>query len=166
MGCIGLPEGTHYSLNNGAHLRGDTLMKLIYRGVEYDHNPPMLEVSESNILCNYRGRNHRYTYVRHVPFPQTQAELTYRGATYRTNRYGQRQPVEQTTETRSVFSAFQRRLAELTPLMDERHQLLRASARSHSESMQRSLDRRIAIAREQGNVHLLQQLEDEMRQMA
>lgn len=140
-------------------------MKLTYRGVEYDHNPPMLEVSESDILCNYRGRNHRYTYVRNIPFPQPQAELTYRGAAYQINRYGQRQAVEQ-TETTSVFSAFQRRLAQLTPLMDERHQLLRESARSHSESIHRSLDRRIAVAREQGNVHLLQQLEDEMQQMA
>lgn len=138
-------------------------MKLTYRGVEYDHNPPMLEVSESDILCNYRGRNHRYTYVRHVPFPQTQAKLTYRGATYQTNRHGERQAL---TQEKSVFSAFQRKLAELTPLMDERRQLLRESARSHSESIHRSLERRIAVAREQGNVNLLQQLEDEMRQMA
>ncbi|MEM6254429.1 MAG: DUF4278 domain-containing protein [Cyanobacteria bacterium P01_D01_bin.156] len=140
-------------------------MKLIYRGVEYDHNPPMLEVSESDILCNYRGHSHCYTYVRHIPFPQPQAELTYRGAIYQTNRYGQCRAVEQ-TESKSVFSAFQRRLAQLTPMMDERHQMLRESARSHSQSIQRSLDRRMAIAREQGNAHLLQQLEDEMRQMA
>lgn len=140
-------------------------MKLTYRGVEYDHNPPMLEVSESDILCNYRGRTHRYTYVRHVPFPQSQTGLTYRGAAYKTDRYGQRQSVS-AEESKSVFSAFQRKLAQLTPLMDERRQLLRQSALSHSDSIQRSLDRRIAIAREQGNVNLLQQLEDEMRQMA
>ncbi len=140
-------------------------MKLTYRGVEYDHNPPMLEVSESDILCKYRGRNHRYTYVHHVPFPQPQETLTYRGVAYQTTRHGQRQPVDQ-VETKSVFSAFQRKLAELTPLMDERQQLLRESARSHSESIQRSLERRIAVAREQGNMRLLQQLEDEMRQMA
>ena len=140
-------------------------MKLTYRGVEYDHNPPMLEVSESNILCNYRGRTHKYSYVRHVPFPQPQAELTYRGVAYQTNRHGQRQSVTQ-SETKSVFSAFQRKLAELSPLMDERRQLLQEAARSHSESIQRSLERRIAVAREQGNVRLLQQLEDELRQMA
>lgn len=140
-------------------------MKLTYRGVEYDHNPPMLEISESDILCSYRGHNHHYTYVRHVPFPQPQAELTYRGAAYQTNRHGQRQAVAQ-PETKSVFSAFQRKLAELTPMMDSRRQLLREAARNHSDSIQRSLERRIAIAREQGNVHLLQQLEDEMRQMA
>lgn len=140
-------------------------MKLTYRGVDYDHNPPMLEVSESNILCNYRGRQHRYTYVRHVPFPQTQAELTYRGVAYQTDRHGQRQVAAQ-AESKSVFSAFQRKLAELTPLMDERRQLLREAARSHSESIHRSLEHRIAVAREQGNVNLLQQLEDELRQMA
>ncbi|MGD1853505.1 MAG: DUF4278 domain-containing protein [Leptolyngbyaceae cyanobacterium] len=140
-------------------------MKLTYRGVEYDHNPPMLEVSESDILCNYRGRSHRYTYVRHVPFPQTQPELIYRGAAYQVDRHGQRQAVNQTA-AKSVFSAFQRKLAELTPLMDERRQLLRESARNHSESIQRSLEHRIAVAREQGNLNLLQQLEDEMRQIA
>ncbi|MBT9312882.1 DUF4278 domain-containing protein [Leptothoe kymatousa] len=140
-------------------------MKLTYRGVEYDHNPPMLEVSESDILCNYRGRTHRYTYVGHVPFPQSQTGLTYRGAAYKTDRYGQRQSVS-AAESNSVFSAFQRKLAQLTPLMDERRQMLRHSARSHSDSIQRSLERRIAIAREQGNSNLLQQLEDEMRQMA
>ena len=140
-------------------------MKLTYRGVEYDHNPPMLEVSESDILCNYRGRAHTYSYVRHVPFPQPQADLTYRGVAYQTNRHGQRQAVAQ-SEAKSVFSAFQRKLAELSPLMDERRQLLREAARSHSESIQRSLDRRIAVAREQGNMRLLQQLEDELRQMA
>lgn len=140
-------------------------MKLTYRGVEYDHNPPMLEVSESDILCNYRGRSHCYTYVRHVPFPQTQTELTYRGATYKIDRHGHLQTVPQTA-AKSVFSAFQRKLAELTPLMDERRQLLHESARSHSESIQRSLEHRISVAREQGNIRLLQQLEDEMRQMA
>ncbi|NEQ49206.1 MAG: DUF4278 domain-containing protein [Leptolyngbya sp. SIO3F4] len=140
-------------------------MKLTYRGIEYDHNPPMLEISESEILCNYRGRSHRYTYVRHIPFPQTQAKFTYRGASYQTNRHGQRQAVNQ-TEIKSVFSAFQRKLAELTPMMDERRQLLRESALSHSQSIQRSLEHRIAVAREQGNINLLQQLEDEMRQMA
>ncbi len=140
-------------------------MKLTYRGVEYDHNPPMLEVAESDVLCKYRGRQHRYTYVRHVPFPQAQAQLIYRGAAYQTNRHGQCQTVAQ-AESKSVFSAFQRKLAELTPLMDERRQLLQEAARSHSESIQRSLEHRIAVAREQGNVNLLQQLEDEMRQMA
>ncbi len=140
-------------------------MKLTYRGVEYDHNPPMLEVSESDILCKYRGRTHRYSYVRHIPFPQPQAELTYRGSTYQTSRHGERQAVAK-VDTKSVFSAFQRKLAELTPLMDERRQLLREAARSHSESIQRSLEHRIAVARKQGNTSLLQQLEDEMRQMA
>ncbi len=140
-------------------------MKLTYRGVEYDHNPPMLEVSESDILCKYRGHTHRYSYVRHIPFPQPEAEFAYRGATYQTNRHGERQAVTQ-TDTKSVFSAFQRKLAELTPLMDERRQLLREAARSHSESIQRSLEHRIAVAREQGNVSLIQQLEDEMRQIA
>lgn len=140
-------------------------MKLTYRGIEYDHNPPMLEVSESEILCNYRGRNHNYSYVRHVPFPQPQSVLVYRGAAYQTNRHGQRQTVEK-APFKSVFSAFQRKLAELTPLMDERRQLLHESALSHSESIQRSLEHRISVARDQGNINLLHQLEDEMRQMA
>ncbi len=140
-------------------------MKLSYRGVQYDHNPPMLEVSESDILCRYRGRTHRYSYVRHLPFPQPRAELTYRGVAYQTDSHGQRQPASQPSR-RSVFSSFQDRLTALSPLMSERQRLLREVAQSHSASIQDSLERRIAVARAQGNLLLLQQLEDEMSYLA
>ncbi|NEP17508.1 MAG: DUF4278 domain-containing protein [Leptolyngbya sp. SIO4C1] len=140
-------------------------MKLKYRGVEYDYNPPMLEVTESDILGKYRGRPHHYSYVRHIPFPQPVTELKYRGVAYQTNRTGQIEPVRQPARE-SVFASLQSRLHALNPIAAERRQLIREAAQAHQDSIKRSLEHRIEVARAQGNAGLLKQLEDEMSQMA
>ena len=49
-------------------------MRLCYRGVEYDYNPPSLEVKEQEILGKYRGRPLHFNYVSHVPVPQPVAD--------------------------------------------------------------------------------------------
>ncbi|MEO0455696.1 MAG: DUF4278 domain-containing protein [Cyanobacteria bacterium P01_A01_bin.114] len=140
-------------------------MKLTYRGVEHDHNPPTLEVTESNILGQYRGRPYHVNYVRHVPFPQPVAELQYRGVAYQTNRAGRVEQVQQPVR-QSVFASLQNKLNGLNPIAAERRQLIREAARVHHESVKRSLEHRIEVARSQGNTGLLEQLEDEMSQMA
>ena len=70
-------------------------MKLTYRGIEYDYNPPMLELTESDVACNYRGASSTYTYVRHVPIPQPAERLSYRGVAYQTTRQGQIQQLSE-----------------------------------------------------------------------
>ena len=139
-------------------------MKLTYRGVEYDYNSPNLEVTESSILGKYRGRPHPVNYVRHVPFPQPVADLKYRGIAYQTNRAGEVKQLNQ--QPHSIFTALRNRLNALNPIAAERHKLIREAARVHHESIRRSLEHRIEVARAQGNMGLLEQLEDEMRQMA
>ncbi|MEO0540466.1 MAG: DUF4278 domain-containing protein [Cyanobacteria bacterium P01_A01_bin.105] len=140
-------------------------MKLSYRGVDYDYNPPALEVTESDIVCQYRGRQHQYSYVRHVPFRQPVAQLTYRGTAYQTTRHGQIEPVDQPERT-SVFATLQGKLDELNPMAETRRRLLHEAAHAHQSSIHRTLQHRIDVARAQGNAGLLRQLEDEMRQMA
>ncbi|MBE7381120.1 MAG: DUF4278 domain-containing protein [Leptolyngbya sp. SIO1E4] len=137
-------------------------MKLRYRGVEYDYTPPSLEVSESEILGRYRGRSLRFSYVKHVPFPQPEADLSFRGATYHTNNYGQVKPVVPAQEVPQG--------SKFMPVFDSmataRRHLLQESARIHQESIRRSLQRRIEIAQAQGDDMLVRQLEDEMHQIA
>jgi hypothetical protein len=137
-------------------------MQLTYRGVKYDYNPPTLEVTESDIIGKYRGQPVHYSYVRHVPCPQVEAQLVYRGVAYQTNQQGQVESGPKTAR-KSIFEAFQGRLSAMT---EGRRQLIREAAQVHHENIQRSLEHRIAVARSQGNSGLLQQLEDEMRQMA
>jgi hypothetical protein len=64
-------------------------MKLTYRGIQYDHNPPQLDVTESTLNGCYRGQPSHYHYLNYVPIPQPAEQLTYRGVPYQTNRQGQ-----------------------------------------------------------------------------
>ncbi|MEO1386118.1 MAG: DUF4278 domain-containing protein [Cyanobacteria bacterium J06634_6] len=153
-------------------------MKLTYRGIEYDYNPPMLEVTESDVTCQYRGHQAAYTYVRYVPIPQPAEHLTYRGVAYQTNRYGQVQPIV-AAETADVAASnrpanaanqglnlanLRSKLTGTSPAAQARRKLLSESSRLHKDSIARSLAHRIEVAKAAGNDVLLQQLETEMRQ--
>jgi Domain of unknown function (DUF4278) len=140
-------------------------MKLNYRGVDYDASLPTLEVTDSEILCKYRGRPYHYTYVRHVPFPQQVADLTYRGVAYATNRFGQIETVSQPARE-SIFATLQTKIHQFNPMNEHRRRLLQEAARVHQDNVRRSLEHRIEVAKNQGNMLLLNQLEDEMRHLA
>ncbi|HEY9890183.1 MAG TPA: DUF4278 domain-containing protein [Candidatus Obscuribacterales bacterium] len=137
-------------------------MKLCYRGVEYDYTPPVLEVSESEMLGHYRGRSLHFSYVKHVPFPQPEADLKYRGATYHTNRQGE---VEATVQLQKSSQE-----PQFKPVFDSmaaaRRSLLQESARVHQDNIRRSLEHRLQVAQSRGDVSLVRQLEDEMHQLA
>lgn len=146
-------------------------MKLTYRGIDYDCTPPMLEVTDSEIVCRYRGHAAPYTYVRHVPIPQPAERLTYRGVAYQTTRQGGIQQVAQQPATRpatsgSMLTGLRSKLVGTSPVAQARRELLKASSRLHKENITRSLQHRIEVAKAQGNESLLQQLESEARQTA
>ncbi|MEO1622711.1 MAG: DUF4278 domain-containing protein [Cyanobacteria bacterium J06632_3] len=145
-------------------------MKLTYRGVEYDHNPPMLEITAGEMTCQYRGHAVPYTYVRHVPIPQPAQRLSYRGVAYQTTRHGQVQPlVAQSPNADSVrpgisLSNLRNKLMGTSPAAQARRELLKTSSRLHQANISRSLQHRIEVAKAQGNHDLLEQLEAEMSQ--
>ncbi len=149
-------------------------MKLTYRGVSYDYNPPMLEVTESDVAVQYRGQSAPYTYVRHVPIPQPAEQLTYRGVAYQTTRRGQVLPADvqvagsgQLTSQASLrhkLSNLRDKLMGTSPAAQARRELLQTSSQLHKDSMTRSLQHRLDVAKAQGNSALIQQLEAEMSQ--
>ncbi|MGF1458468.1 MAG: DUF4278 domain-containing protein [Leptolyngbyaceae cyanobacterium] len=136
-------------------------MRLCYRGVKYDYTPPVLEVSESEILGQYRGRQHHFAYVRHVPFPQPEANLKFRGAAYHTTRQGE-------VETAEFDNTAQQ--SNFTPVFDSmaaaRRSLLQEAADIHKANIKRSLERRIQVAQSKGDEQLLRKLESEMHEYA
>lgn len=148
-------------------------MKLTYRGVDYDYNPPMLEVTEGDSVCTYRGHAARYRYVQHVPIPQPAERLTYRGVPYQTTRYGSiaqigKQPVTAMGEGQvsdTAFATLRSKLSGSTPASKARRQLLQEASQHHQESIARTLRHRIDVARAQGNDALVKQLEVEMQQI-
>lgn len=138
-------------------------MRLCYRGVEYDHNPPSLEVTESEIMGCYRGRPLHFSYVRHIPFPQPVAELTYRGVAYRTLADGGIESVGQAHRVSHTDTSSHR---PINAMAETRKQLLIEATRTHRENIQRSLEHRLRVAKAQGNELLVRQLEEEMHQIA
>lgn len=137
-------------------------MKLCYRGVSYDYTPPILEVTESEMLGQYRGRSLNFSYVKHVPFPQSEANLKYRGATYHTTRYGEIEAVVQVRQSPQEV--------QFQPVFDSmaaaRRSLLQEAAEMHQANIKRSLERRMQVAQAKGDERLLRQLQDEMHQYA
>ncbi|MBE9139500.1 DUF4278 domain-containing protein [Nodosilinea sp. LEGE 07088] len=138
-------------------------MKLCYRGVDYTYNAPSLEVRDSELTGCYRGRSLNFKYLSHVPVPQPIASYTYRGVGYSTNAQGQVEPLAAVPERQPVFQAG--RVAVKTGLRARRH-LLQEAAEAHRINIQQSIQHRIDVARSQGNEQLLQQLEDELHQLA
>ncbi|MEM6450080.1 MAG: DUF4278 domain-containing protein [Cyanobacteria bacterium P01_D01_bin.105] len=143
-------------------------MKLTYRGAEYDYNPPMLEVTESEIVCQYRTQPTHYTYVRHVPIPQAAERLAYRGVSYQTSRKGEvlseNSALSSSSSIASKFRTLRHKLMGNSSASQARRKLLKESSQLHRESMVRSLQHRLEVAQQQGNDQLIQQLEAEMRQ--
>jgi len=55
-------------------------MKLSYRGIVYEYNPPRINVDEKLIKGNYRGHACHFNQIQN-PVYQTDLRLKYRGAT-------------------------------------------------------------------------------------
>jgi hypothetical protein len=57
-------------------------MKLTYRGISYEYNPPVIAVSEGKVGGKYRGLDWRFRNLKKQPLLQPPVNLTYRGVTY------------------------------------------------------------------------------------
>lgn len=77
-------------------------MKLRYRGIEYDYNPPAVTVQEGEIGGKYRGLDWRFHNLKHPLVIQPNLNLTYRGVKY------SNQPVSAPTERQKVTSVSER----------------------------------------------------------
>lgn len=141
-------------------------MKLCYRGIEYDSSSPSLEMKESEITGCYRGRTLHFSYPGHVPVPQPVARYTYRGVGYETTAQGHPQPLSASAAADVRQPIFQGRQGADSPIMQARRHLLMEASTAHRLNMQRSLDHRLAVAKAQGNDRLVQQLEEELHQLA
>lgn len=57
-------------------------MKLTYRGVTYDYNPPQVERGTEKVGGTYRGLDWRFRNLKKPPVLQPSYNLTYRGVKY------------------------------------------------------------------------------------
>lgn len=71
-------------------------MKLSYRGVTYNYNPPTVETTEGEVGGKYRGMDWRFRNLKKPPVLQPTVDLKYRGVSFQ---------VGGTTATNSVEPA-------------------------------------------------------------
>jgi hypothetical protein len=57
-------------------------MKLKYRGVPYEYNPPEVIATDSGLTGTYRGVPYSIPLLITEPIPQPEADLIYRGVRY------------------------------------------------------------------------------------
>lgn len=136
-------------------------MKFSYRGSSYENTSPTLEVTEGEILAKYRGQNYKVQYPRHVQVPDVIVNLKYRGVPYIVGKTG-------TTDTLK-----RQHLEQLVNLPDcklsvdkNRQKMMDEAARMHLESIRRSLEHRIQVAKANGDENLIRLLEAESKQLS
>lgn len=137
-------------------------MNLSYRGVTYHYAPPTIEQLESDLNGQYRGHQVRFSYPRHIPASHPVVSLSYRGVPYRTTSTGAIQQAAPRAE---------RPLQDLQTLQDrtartQRGAVMQELASVHHRNLYELLERRIQVARSNGNERLVEQLEQERRQLA
>ena len=67
-------------------------MKLTYRGVSYDYNPPVVETKPTEESGSYRGVDIRFRTITKAPVQQPNLDLIYRGVRYQTGQAQAAQP--------------------------------------------------------------------------
>jgi hypothetical protein len=126
-------------------------MRLIYRGVEYEYDPTQPRTNPADRISRFRDpitltyRGNRYQVDPTQPVepaePRRPYELIYRGERYWVGKPGDR-PVTSKQNTIATLAA------------------------THHANLQRSLQHRIEVARQNGDYNLISLLEAERNQIA
>lgn len=106
-------------------------MQLQYRGVKYEYNPPAVEIEAAEVGGKYRGQTWRLQTLKRSSVQQTNQELKYRGASYRTGQpvIEPAVPVEGPESAPISIEALMRaRAVQQHHALKHRHQLLWARA--------------------------------------
>lgn len=132
-------------------------MKLRYRGVAYDYQPPELPIVEGGVGGTYRGANWNFRTLLSNPIPQISETLQYRGVMYHTNPSG-------ADSGNGQYATSGREVGAGSGLFRRRQS--NSVDQAHRESILKGLERRLQVARERGDQKLVKQLEDEWQQFA
>ncbi|EAW38140.1 DUF4278 domain-containing protein [Lyngbya sp. PCC 8106] len=69
-------------------------MKLNYRGIDYEYNPPEIATSTGAVAGKYRGQDWRFCNLKKPPVLQPSHNLTYRGVKYGNHDVSTESPTE------------------------------------------------------------------------
>ena len=133
-------------------------MKLTYRGVSYNYEPPPIDMMEGEVGGKYRGQPWTVSYPRHIPVPQPALSLKYRGVSYQTGDAANAGvPAPATPVANVPIWAVSPRNAS--------HTVVSEVSKIHRDNICQNLERRIEAAKARGDRQLLQMLEQESQQL-
>jgi hypothetical protein len=128
-------------------------MKLTYRGVSYNYNPPQTNVVKGEVLGTYRGSVwHAHPLIAPMPLPAAH-NLKYRGVAYNTCSDLVTTPVGAPAQT-------------MVAIASRGKSFLSAVTTAHHDAILRNVERRLQSAKAKGDDRLVHLLEDELRQVA
>ncbi|MBD2461573.1 DUF4278 domain-containing protein [Oscillatoria sp. FACHB-1407] len=141
-------------------------MKLRYRGAEYDYEPTPVDMAETGITGQYRGRTFNFAYPRHIPVPQPTGDYKYRGVTYHRTANGTIEPVSAPVAAPATPAVQTPTGVTYRSVAASRHALMQEVAGKHRENIHRRLQHRLEVARAKGDQLLINELEREMQYTA
>jgi hypothetical protein len=134
-------------------------MRLSYRGVNYEKELPTLEMNEGEIIGKYRGQDCNYRYPRHIPQLKPKWYRQYRGVAYSTR------PIPREGEI--IFPQWNSTGVYCpVPIKHPHAVVVNEISQTHLENIRRHLERRIQVAKENGDENLIDLLEKEFQQLA
>ena len=132
-------------------------MHLSFRGVKYRFAPILGVVKNSEVIGRYRGQTCRRSHF-DLAVSHPRVALKYRGVSYMPGLHGR-------VANRPIESLVREQMAPVAVTSDAR-QVQSELEKIHNLSIQKSLERRLSVARDQGNQNLVHILEDEQKQLA
>lgn len=132
-------------------------MKLSLRGASYEDNPPMLEVTEGEMVGKNRSQRDSFPYVRHIPLPPPIVHARERDLSYRPRHTTVN---EQTLADRpAVYESDKKwHLKNLTTTPEP-------ADKTHEVNIGHCLEHRRQIAKAKGDKKLVCLLEEESKQL-
>lgn len=146
-------------------------MQYSYRGVEYNHVPPSLEFTETEIIGHYRGTPSRRRQYATTNLHQSTHAMKYRGVDYGQDVSAPNTHWEQTSaQTPKVPDVVPQSISVGTSMNYSRPsgQLgireVSELEKVHNTFIRQTLEHRLAVARRKGDEGLIQMLEQEQHQ--
>lgn len=147
-------------------------MQYSYRGVEYNHVPPSLEVTETEIIGHYRGTPSRRRQYATTNLHQPTHAMTYRGVEYgqgvsASNTHREQAPAQ----TPKVPDVVPQSISVGTSMNYSRPsgrlgiRDVSELEKVHNTFIRQTLEHRLAVARRKGDEGLIQMLEQEQHQL-
>ncbi|BAY87065.1 hypothetical protein NIES267_65760 [Calothrix parasitica NIES-267] len=133
-------------------------MKLIYRGIEYEQ-APIAELAEREVALNYRGVQWKRYQSSNALINPHAAELKYRGIGYYSGTPEKVEELKQRKKLNFIFKKSSNLFTRNRPINND-------LAETHSTNLCHDLQRRLQLAKLNGDDKLIQMLEDEANQLS